>query len=290
MHLKLKKIVFIMTITAIFTSEPLSAFHFPEDDDTQFGVRASRSDLKVGELQIPQAEEDEKIPTLNQTGFMTPDQNPFNNSFIDFAATSNHPVLDVGAAYGLTSLPALQKGALVIANDIDPRHLLLLREHVEEQSRNRLFLNTKRFPNETDFPDQSIGAILLCRIVHFLNGEEMDQAIEKMTKWLVPGGRIFVITMSAHHHLLTSFLPTYQQKAEEQIPWPGVINNMHEIAPDLKSQIPNFLHVMDRQSLGKAFERHGFKIIEDSLFDYTRAKAKKSDGKGYYGIIVEKNK
>ncbi|MGC8483753.1 MAG: class I SAM-dependent methyltransferase [Thermodesulfobium sp.] len=288
MHSKLKKILYVMGIAAIFTSTSVFAFHFPEDEDTEFGVSASRSNLVSDGLQIPLAEEDGKIPTLNQTGFMTPDQNPYNLSFIDFAATRKYPVLDIGAAYGLTTLPALYKGAQVIANDIDPRHLLLLREQAEQESRKRLFLNKRKFPNETEFPNNSIGAILLCRVAHFLSGEDMDQAITKMTRWLVPGGRIFVVTMSPYHHLLTELLPGYLGKAEKNIAWPGVINNMHEIAPHLKTQIPNFLHVMDHQSLGKAFERHGLKILEESLFDYTRPKAKKSDGKGYYGIIVEK--
>ena len=277
-----------MSLAIILKPTSISAFYFPEDEDTEFGVSASQPKLVSKDLQIPQAEEDGKIPTLNQTGFMTPDQNPYNLGFIDFAAACKHPVLDVGAAYGLTSLPALRKGAQVIANDIDLRHLLLLRDQAEEGLRKHLFLNKKRFPKETEFPDNSIGAILLCRIAHFLNAEEMEQSITKMKNWLIPGGRIFVVTMSPYHHLLTEILPNYLEKVKKDVPWPGVITNMHEIAPHLKNQIPNFLHVMDHQSLGKAFERHGLKILEESLFDYTRPKAKKSEGKGYYGIIVEK--
>lgn len=289
MQFKVKKILYVMSIAAIFTPESIYAFYFPEGDDTEFGVSATRRDFMIREeLKIPQAEEDGKIPTLNQTGFMTPDQNSYNLSFIDFAANCKHPVLDVGAAYGLTTLPALSRGAQVVANDIDGRHLLLLREQAEEKLRKHLFLNKKRFPNETEFPDNSLGAILLCRVAHFLNEEEMEQAIKKMAKWLISGGRIFVITMSPYHHLLNEFLPNYLQKVDKNIPWPGVINNMHEIAPHLKTQIPNFLHVMDHDSLGKAFEKEGLKILKESLFDYTRPNAKKSDGKGYYGIIVEK--
>lgn len=290
-YLKSKKLLYLMSIVSIFTPKSVSAYNFPEDEDTEFGISATRPDLVISNgLQIPQAAEDGKIPTLNQTGFMTPDQNSYNLNFIEFAANCSRPVLDIGAAYGLTSLPALRKGAQVIANDIDPRHLLLLREQAEEELRKRLFLSKKSFPNETEFPESSIGAILLCRVAHFLSENEMELALTKMTRWLAPEGRIFVVTMSPYHHLLNEFLPEYVQKAERDIAWPGVINNMHAIAPHLEAQIPNFLHVMDNSSLGKAFEKRGLRIVQESFFDYARPNAKKSDGKGYYGVIIEKKK
>lgn len=240
------------------------------------------------DLQIPLAEEDGKIPTLNQTGYMSPGQNPYNLNFINFAATCPHPILEIGAAYGLTILPALRTGAQVIANDIDARHLLLLRERTEENLRVRLTLNNKKFPAQTEFPNHSIGAILLCRVMHFFKEDEIEQAITKMTKWLVPGGRIFIITMSPYHSLFQEILPAYIQKVKGNVPWPGMIHNMHQLAPHLKHHIPNFLHVMEHGTLGKFFEQRGFKIVEDSFFDYPHPKAEKSDGKGYYGVILEK--
>lgn len=288
-QLKFNPKIYILSMMSLIIPNVLPAYHFPENDDTEFGVSASHPDLRIdNDLYIPGSEKDGKIPTLNQTGFMTPDQNLFNNDFINFAAQCQLPVLDVGAAYGLVSLPALSKGAKVVANDIDARHLLLLREQAGMELRDRLFLNKKRFPNETNFPDNSLGAILLCRVAHFLTGREMEEAVTKMAKWLVPGGRIYVVTMSPYHHLLNGFLPTYLKGVEENSPWPGVINHMHEYAPHLKEKIPDFLHVMDSNSLGKGFKDQEFKIIKEDLFDYTRPEAKKSDDKGYYGVIAEK--
>jgi SAM-dependent methyltransferase len=279
-----------MTKKTSFLSHSLFPHHFPKDGDGEFGVSAARDDLlHESDLQMPQAEEDGKIPTFNQTGFMTPDQNPYNLDFIDFAANCQHPVLDIGVAYGITSLPTLQRGAVVIANDIDERHLLLLREQAPKELRGRLFLNRKRFPNETEFKENSLGAILVCRIAHFLTGDEMEKAIIKMAKWIIPGGRIYVVTMSPYHHLLKNiFFPIYLKKANENVPWPGEINNIHEYAPHLTTKIPRLLHVMDSHSLGRAFLRNGLNILKEGFFDYIRPVMTSSGGKGYYGITVEK--
>ncbi len=276
-------------ISFVFNSS-LFAYQFPEDNDTPFGISAARADILLeGDLAIPPPETDGKIATLNQTGFMTPDQSPYNLQFIEFAKKSQHPVLDVGAAYGLVSLPALEQGATVIANDIDERHLLLLREQTPPDLRGHLILSKRRFPNETEFPDNSLGAILLCRVAHFLTGDEMEHAIQKMKRWLIPGGRIVVVTLSPYHRLLKEkFLPIYLERAREGNPWPGAIENMHEYVPHEADKIPKFVHVMDTNSLGKAFRKYEFTVIEEGLFDYTRPTAIPNDGKGYYGIIVEK--
>lgn len=290
MHVIFRRALYIMSIATMFITEPVSACFFPENQDTIFGVSATRADLNATGLQIPQPEKDGKIATLNQTGFMTPDQNKYTLDFIDFVASTGGFVADIGPAYGETVLLALKKGARVVAADTDSRHLLLLRERTPLELRQNLILKKASFPCETNFPAKSLMGFHLCRVAHFWDEDVMEKSISEMDKCTLPGGRICVVTMSPHHHLLKDFLPVYLKKAAEGHRWPGVIHNMHDLAPHLKDQIPNFLHVMDKQSLGNAFKRHGFTILKEGLFDYTRPNAKKSDDKGYYGIIVEKQK
>lgn len=277
-------------MSALVFNSSFYAYQFQKNENTPFGISATHEDLLIeGDLKIPEPEEDGKIATLNQMGFMTPDQNPYNTRFIEFAAQSPFPVLEIGAAYGLTVLPTLERGSTVIANDIDERHLLLLREQAPLELRSNLILNKRRFPDETEFPENSLGAILACRVVHFLTGEEMERGIEKMKRWLVPGGQIFVVTLSPYHrHLKDRFLPIYLKRARKNDPWPGTIENMHEYVPHEANKIPKFCHVMDTNSLGQAFQRHGFRVIKEQFFDYKRPNAKSNGDKGYYGIIVEK--
>lgn len=56
------------------------------------------------------------IPVLNGDGYATLDLEPFSQEFIDYSSKIKYPVLDAGAAYGLTSITALRKGATVICN------------------------------------------------------------------------------------------------------------------------------------------------------------------------------
>ncbi len=266
-----------------------SSYRFPKNEDSPFGISAARDDIHLErDLSLPLPQKDGKFPTLNQTGFMTPDQNPYTEDFIAFAATCSLPVLDVGAAYGIATLPALKGGATVIANDIEEKHLLLLREQTTVEERNRLFLNTQMFPHTMNFPDNSLGAILVCRLAHFLTEEEIEIGIAQLKRWLAPKGRLYMITTSPHHHLLPDFFPRYLKQSQEGVAWPGAIPDMHKIAPELSQHLPKFLHVMDAHSLGKALQRHGFRMVREGLFDYMRPQAKKSGGKGHYGVLVEK--
>src|SRR5690606_16142727 len=70
------------------------------------------------------------IVTLNQMGYMFIKPEKFMQSFIDFSAEISDPVLDIGAAYGIATLAALEKGACVVANDLDKRHLDILKSKV----------------------------------------------------------------------------------------------------------------------------------------------------------------
>ena len=50
-------------------------------------------------------------PTLNGTGFMFEVLDEFAEDFIQFAGSAPGPVLEVGCAFGVASLPALAGGA-----------------------------------------------------------------------------------------------------------------------------------------------------------------------------------
>src|SRR5262245_32852905 len=110
------------------------------------------------------------IPTLNQMGWMTVGLDAFSQAFVDFAPTAPGPVLDIGAAYGVASIAALNKGARVIANDLDPRHLEILRDNAPSAYARNLSLRPGAFPDELDFEEDSLGGILACRILHFFDG------------------------------------------------------------------------------------------------------------------------
>ena len=66
------------------------------------------------------------VQTLNSMGYMASSLDAVSKQFIR-SCKPQSVVLDIGAAYGVAALEALKNGAHVVANDIDDRHLNILK-------------------------------------------------------------------------------------------------------------------------------------------------------------------
>lgn len=97
---------------------------------SQFGCRANQIEISqhFDNLEMPEIDEQEGILTLNKTGFMKVDLDHISQAFITASQQSNLPVLEISSTYGMASITALKNGATVIANDIEIKHLLLLKK------------------------------------------------------------------------------------------------------------------------------------------------------------------
>src|ERR1043166_6915185 len=134
-------------------------------------------------------------------GYMSSVLDPVSSAFIDFAAKSSYLSLEIGAAYGVATIEALKKGATVIANDLDERHLKILKERTPAKFRSRLKVQIGRFPNELRIEDNSLGGILISRVCHFLSAAEIESGFERMFQWLRSNGRVFVIAETSVQNL-----------------------------------------------------------------------------------------
>jgi SAM-dependent methyltransferase len=189
-------------------------------------------------------------------GFMLIHMDPVSLHFVEFARTSSLPVVDIGAAFGVASIAALKNSTCpVIADDIGVENLLILRNETEEQYRDRLYLNAKRFPQELDFPQESIGGVLVCRVFHVLYGEEIERGLEKIYQWLVPGGKLFIVTSTQYQGIIKEFVPIYEERWANGVTWPGYIEDYGPKAPGLSQNFKPFLHVMDIRPLKKIYEK-----------------------------------
>ena len=66
------------------------------------------------------------IPTMNDTGFMFEVLDDYALDFIRYSGECDSEVLELGCAYGVATIPALEAGAKVRACDIDQRQLDIL--------------------------------------------------------------------------------------------------------------------------------------------------------------------
>lgn len=235
-------------------------------------------------------ERDALIATLNHRGYMLSQPEKYIQAFIDFSAHAPGPVLDIGAAYGVATIPALEKGAYVIANDLDERHLQILQRKVPLSLLDHLELKPGKMPSEIDFEENSLGAILTSRVLSFLLPEELDLSFEKIFKWLIPGGKLFYLGGSPYMGTFQKFLPTYEKHKAEGHSWPGFIENVQSYAPERACDLPDFMHLLDKEVLSRSLLKAGFLIEE---MGYNAAKEEypqdmKLDGREQIGAIAVK--
>ena len=222
---------------------------------SDFGVLVSSLDLsKVPKIEMPPPADDGRIPCLNGDGYATLDLEPLSNEFINYSSTIKEPVLDGGAGYGLTSITALKKGATVICNELEQKQLdyIAYLESLTNEEKKRLYLKQGSI-FEIDFPNNSIGAIHLSRVMHFFKPEEVELFFEKSYKWLVPNGRLYIVTMSQYHYgNPKGYYEKYNELIKSGSEWPGMIYDYKFKGDDY------ILHAIDPIVMTRVANKHGF--------------------------------
>lgn len=174
------------------------------------------------------------IPTLNGTGTMTKQLLACSEAFVDYVADCKGEVLDLGCAYGAASLAALERGARVLAVDMDPRHLDLLEQQAAGEARQRITTEVGMLP-ELDYADHRFAAIHAGRVLHFLSPEDLQQTFARMYRWLKPGGKLFVTCDTPYFPHWVAKLAEYEAAKAQGDPWPGYIPDLENFLSDISS-------------------------------------------------------
>ena len=249
----------------------------------------SQKEHKVLKTAMDISQSRELIPTLNKQGYMLRELNEYSRAFVDFAPIAPGPVLDIGAAYGVATLPALEKGAHVIANDLDIRHLKILEENVSESYRKNLELKLGKIPGEVDFPENSLGAVLASGVLHFLPGDELIIAVKQIHKWLKPGGKFFFVATTPYAKLYQEFLPLYLKRKEAGYRWPGLIKDTSYYVPNIAHQIPKSINLIDIDILDSIIAETQFFVEKKGFFTIDKiANDINSEGNNVLGLIAYK--
>lgn len=245
--------------------------------------------MKKEILKQPEIKEN-LITTLNQRGYMLVKPEKFMQAFIDFSGEISSPVLDVGAAYGVATIPALEKGAYVVANDMDERHLTILKSKIPQSLWSRLKLKPGKMPSDLDFPENYFGAILTSRIFSFMDPSLLQQSFSLIYKWLKPGGKFFYLGGTPYMGTFRSFLPQYEKNKQEKHEWPGHIENLPAYAPLYTHQLPPFIHLIDEDTLRRLMKEANLTIEEMAFVpaEEEHPEDMKLDGREFLGAIAIK--
>ena len=253
----------------------------------KFGINGSDINISlIADHILPDQLRDE-VPTLNKFGYMKLDLDEFAEDFIEYAAASDDLVLELGCAYGEVVKKVLERNGKIIASDISREHLEIVLKRVDEAKLNNLFLYQGAFPGEINLPEESLAAVLSCRMFHFLTGEQIEEGFKKIHKWLKPGGKLFLTVVTPLNYTLRdTFLKTYRERVAKGDRWPGIVDNMREHAKEHAPYIKDFIHVFDVPQLERLLAEFGFKIEKIKLFDHPNGKD--SDDKGHVGLVAVK--
>jgi polyketide synthase PksJ len=204
--------------------------------------------------------------TLNSRGHTTAEPNAEGKAFIEFARTVVRPVLDIGAAFGVTTLPALNAGATVIANDIDERHLEILTSHCPDERKRRLVTLLGPFPNAYDFAPDTLAAVHASSLLNYLPGLEIESGVRRIFRWLCPGGMVYTNSGSPYAANLGRFVMEYDRRKNRGLRWPGEVHDLHTWSNDpTMTDLPEFLHLLEPETVAPTFEEAGFQILESKL-------------------------
>ena len=228
------------------------------------------------------------VRTQNAMGFMATALDEYAQHFLEFVPRASGPIVDIGAAYGIMTLALLERGARVIVIDSDSNHLDAIRQNVSPHLMNRLELKQGIFPDEIELPHESIGAIYLGRVLHFLDGPTLERGIQKLWKWLVPGGKVVATSVTPYINGFQSIAKIYEENRRNEELWPGFIEDVSQYIPVLWTAcMPLKMHFLDQEVLTRVFTQAGFQIEKVSTFTNTHSpESMRLDGREYGGIIA----
>lgn len=130
-------------------------------------------------------------PTLNNYGFMFEIESPHFIQMMNLV-DKNKPIADLGVAFGYTTKRLLENGfQKVVANDLDPRHLIELWNNVPEELRPHLELKPGNVL-DLDFENESLDGLVALKWLQFLHGQDVRKVFKKFYDWLEVGGYLLV--------------------------------------------------------------------------------------------------
>lgn len=231
------------------------------------------------------------IKTKNKMGIMTIENSPPSKAFIDYAKTAAKPLLDIGCAYGSVVIPAILNGGKVIACDVAQEHLSILEKSLPTKYHSRLKTTIDAFPSDLNFEQESLSAIHISMVLHFMKGEEIQLGLKKCYQWLEPGGKLYIVNMTPYLGLFNweALSAFYNERIKKGEKWPGEINCRSFAKDGWAEQLPEFAHFFDLENMRSVAEQSGFFIDEINHFCYNNIpEAYKTNGKEYIGMIAYK--
>ena len=209
----------------------------------------------------------QRIATKNNMGWAISPDDEYVNSFINYSAEIS-PIssMEIGAAYGFVSVKALEKGAHLIVNDLCEEHLIDMQKNLSIDFKNFVQFMPGNFLS-LELEPESVGAILIARVLHMLDEKDLEKAVQLVSEWLKPGGKVFITTATPYSNDLIKFLPVYENRKKTGVKNPGMITDLRQWLDIDNNNLPQSMQVFDLDILIDILNEKGFSILQASYID-----------------------
>lgn len=218
------------------------------------------------------AEHNAFIPTLNRQGAIWLYIDKVTQAYLDFAGQTKGTLLEVAAGYGHIVIKALEAGAgRMFANEIDARQLAIIEARTPAQYADKLVCCLGQFPEHLDFPDASFDGIYNARLFHFFDGNRIRTSLVKFSRWLKPGGRLFLVNDAVYRTVFKPLIAVYEEQVAAGNEWPGFIKDVSSCIPEYlhPETFPKTMNFMDPTVLTRELNRAGFEVLNAAFYPYT---------------------
>ncbi|HEY1232237.1 MAG TPA: class I SAM-dependent methyltransferase [Candidatus Binatia bacterium] len=235
-------------------------------------------------------ENDSMIPSLDRQGAIWLYIDEVTKAYLDFVP--GKAALEIAAGYGHVVINALDHGAReVFANEIDAGQLAIIQSRTPAKYRDKLICCLGQFPESLDFAESSFDAVYNARLLHFFDGERVTLSLEKIDRWLKPGGKLFLVNDAIYRTVFKQMIPIYESRVAAGEMWPGFIEDVRSCIPEHlhRENFPKSMNFLDPAVLARELNRAGLEVEAAAFYPYTGNFALgRLDGREIAGAIARK--
>eukprot|EP00045_Choanoeca_perplexa_P003668 m.32592 g.32592 ORF g.32592 m.32592 type:complete len:442 (+) comp12162_c0_seq4:51-1376(+) len=192
------------------------------------------------------------------------------------------PGLEIGAAYGVATLPALQLGHDIVANDRDQSQLSHHWKGFGPEGSKRLTLLHGVVPAATmALADQSISHVLASNVMHFLTPAELRACLQDLHRIMQPGACLFIEADSPYIAGLGPLATVYGWRRWLGDSFPGSFHFnavLRWLAPDYFAGVTHY-HLLDTNVLLRELKAAGY---QPETLDYWSVAQDQDVGNTYH--------
>jgi|GEM_PF-6197820 len=226
-----------------------------------------------------------RISTLNRNGAAMCYTTELTDAFLEHCRDCFY-VLEVGCAYGIKASQIVQTGVFLTANDLDPRHLDVMKKAFMQLAENYPCFNNVRYVsgnfanmNEEQIGSQKYDAILCESVMHFMTPSEFRNTLKNFYSFLNNKGKVYITVFTPYH---PEYYEVFQINKANGIEWPGIFTDPAGISPII-------YNIVDEEILTRELLNAGFNVLKSKYIQKPFLEKKSQyDGRDWLIVIAQK--